>query len=156
MSTAGTQINQEVKLDGERKLLHDFFHMYFQVYVFFRYRWERVLIMCVCPKLLQCYGLEPARLLCSWDSPGKNTGMVPCPSPGDLRDPGDWACVSCVSSIGRRVLYLQHHLGSLMQSTSRETLGWRKHKLESRLPGEIAITSDMQMTPPLWQKVKRN
>ena len=31
-------------------------------------------------------------------------------------------------------------------------LGWRKHKLESRLPGEIAITSDMQMTPPLWQK----
>ena len=36
-----------------------------------------------------------------------------------------------------------------------ETLGWRKHKLESRLPGEISITSDMQMTPPLWQKVKK-
>ena len=34
-------------------------------------------------------------------------------------------------------------------------LGWRKHKLESILPGEILITSDMQMTPPLWQKVKR-
>ena len=33
-----------------------------------------------------------------------------------------------------------------MQSTSRETLGWKKHKLESRLPGEISITSDMQMT----------
>ena len=32
--------------------------------------------------------------------------------------------------------------------------GLRKHKLESRLPGETAITSDMQMTPPLWQKVK--
>ena len=30
-----------------------------------------------------------------------------------------------------------------------------KHKLESRLPGEISIISDMQMTPPLWQKVKR-
>ena len=43
-----------------------------------------------------------------------------------------------------------------MQSTSRETLGWKKHKLESRLPGEISITSDMQMTPPLWQKVMRN
>ena len=43
-----------------------------------------------------------------------------------------------------------------MQSTSRETLGWKKHKLESRLPGEISITSHMQMTPPLWQKVKRN
>ena len=35
-----------------------------------------------------------------------------------------------------------------------ETLGWKKPKLESRLPGEISITSDMQMTPPLWQKVK--
>ena len=31
-------------------------------------------------------------------------------------------------------------------------LGWRKHKLESRLPGEISITADMQMTPPLWKK----
>ena len=38
-----------------------------------------------------------------------------------------------------------------VQSTSWETLGWRKHKLESRLPGEISITSDMQMTPPFWQ-----
>ena len=37
-----------------------------------------------------------------------------------------------------------------------ETLGWKKHKLESRMPGEISITSDMQMTPPLWQKVKRS
>ena len=35
-----------------------------------------------------------------------------------------------------------------------ETLGWNKHKMESRLPGEISIASDMQMTPPLWQKVK--
>ena len=42
-----------------------------------------------------------------------------------------------------------------MQSTSWETLDWKKHKLESRLPGEISITSDMQMTPPLWQKVKK-
>ena len=42
------------------------------------------------------------------------------------------------------------------QSTSYEMLGWRKHKLESRLPGEISITSDMQMTPPLWQKAKKN
>ena len=43
-----------------------------------------------------------------------------------------------------------------MQSTSCEMLGWMKHRLESRLPGEISITSDMQMTPPLWQKMKRN
>ena len=42
-----------------------------------------------------------------------------------------------------------------MQSTLWETLGWKKHKLVSRLPGEISITSDMQMTPPLWQKVKK-
>ena len=38
-----------------------------------------------------------------------------------------------------------------IQSTSCEMLGWMKHKLESRLLGEISITSDMQMTPPLWQ-----
>ena len=43
-----------------------------------------------------------------------------------------------------------------MQSTSCQMLGWMKHKLESRLPGEISITSDRQMTPPLWQKVKKN
>ena len=41
-----------------------------------------------------------------------------------------------------------------MQSTSREMPGWMKHKLKSRLPGEISVTSDMQMIPPLWQKVK--
>ena len=39
-----------------------------------------------------------------------------------------------------------------MQSTSRENPGWMKFKLESRLLGEIPITSDMQMTPPLWEK----
>ena len=43
-----------------------------------------------------------------------------------------------------------------MQSTSWEMLGWMKDKLESRLPGEISIISDMQITPPLWQKVKKN
>ena len=39
-----------------------------------------------------------------------------------------------------------------MQSTSCEMPGWMKHKLVSRLLGEIPITSDMQVTPPLWQK----
>jgi len=43
-----------------------------------------------------------------------------------------------------------------MQNTSWETLGWMNHKLESRLPGETSVTSDMQMTPPLWQKAKKN
>ena len=41
-----------------------------------------------------------------------------------------------------------------MQSTSLEMLGWKKHKVESRFLGEISITSDIQMTPPLWHKVK--
>ena len=56
-----------------------------------------------------------------------------------------------VKAVYRHPAYLTY-----MQSTLRETLGWRKHKLESRLPGEISITSDMQMTPPLWQKMKKN
>ena len=43
-----------------------------------------------------------------------------------------------------------------VQCVSGETLYWKKQKLESRLLGEISITSDMQMTPPLWQKLKRN
>ena len=46
--------------------------------------------------------------------------------------------------------YLSH-----MQSTSCKMLGWMKHKLELRFLGEISITSDMQMTPPLWQKEKK-
>ena len=43
-----------------------------------------------------------------------------------------------------------------MQSTSYEMAGWMKHKLESRLLGEVSVTSDMQVTPPLWEKVKPN
>ena len=50
------------------------------------------------------------------------------------------------------------HLAYLtyIQSTSCEMSDWKKHKLESRLPREISVILDMQMTPPLWQKVKRN
>ena len=49
------------------------------------------------------------------------------------------------------------HLAYLtyMHSISYEMLGWMKHKLESRLVGETSRTSDMQMTPPLWQKMKK-
>ena len=43
-----------------------------------------------------------------------------------------------------------------VQSTSYKMLSWMKHKLESRYQGEISINSDMQMTPPLWQKGNRN
>ena len=50
------------------------------------------------------------------------------------------------------------HLAYLtyMQNTSCEMLGWMKHKPESRLQGETLLTSDMEMTPPLWKKEKRN
>ena len=47
-----------------------------------------------------------------------------------------------------KAVYCHHAYLTSMQSTSGETLGWKKHKLESRLPGEISITSDMQMTSP--------
>ena len=43
-----------------------------------------------------------------------------------------------------------------MQTTLCKTPGWMNHKLDSRLLGEISITSNTQMIPPLWQKVKRN
>ena len=55
-----------------------------------------------------------------------------------------------------KALYCHHAKLTYIQSTSWETLGCIKHKLESRLPGEISVTSDMQMIPPWWQKVKRN
>ena len=47
-------------------------------------------------------------------------------------------------------------LFNYVQSTSWEMLGWKKHKLESRFLGEISITSDKQMTRPLWHKVRKN
>ena len=53
----------------------------------------------------------------------------------------------CVKAVYCHPTYLTY-----MQSASWETPGWMKYKLESRLPGEISITSDMQMTPQLWQK----
>ena len=56
-----------------------------------------------------------------------------------------------IKAVYRHPAYLTY-----MQSTSCEMPDWMKHKLESRLPGEIPITSVMQMTPPLWQKTERN
>ena len=55
-----------------------------------------------------------------------------------------------------KAVYCHSAYLTYMQSTSCEMQGWMKHKLELRLPGEIPITSDMQMTPPLWHKVKKN
>ena len=64
-----------------------------------------------------------------------------------------------VSNLGKenmKAVYGHPAYLTYMQSTSCEMVGWMKHKLESRLLGEISITSDMQMTPPLWQKAKKN
>ena len=56
----------------------------------------------------------------------------------------------------RKGVYCHPAYFTSMQSTSWEMLDWVNLKLESRLPGEISITSDMQTTPPLWQEVKKN
>ena len=53
-------------------------------------------------------------------------------------------------------VYCHHAYLTYMQSTSYKMLGWMKQKLESRLSGEISITSDIQITSPLWQKAKKN
>ena len=61
------------------------------------------------------------------------------------------------SKLGKKYVKAVYcHLAYLtyIQSTLCEMSGWMKHKLESRLPGTISITSDIQMTPSLWQKVK--
>ena len=57
----------------------------------------------------------------------------------------------CVKAVYSHPAYL-----TSMQSPSCEMPGWIKHKLESRLLGEISITSDIQVTPPLRQKAKRD
>ena len=55
-----------------------------------------------------------------------------------------------------KAVYCHSAYLTYMQSVSCEMPGWMKHKLESRLLGEISITSDTQVTPPLWQKAKKN
>ena len=55
-----------------------------------------------------------------------------------------------------KAIYCHPTYLTYMQSTSGETLGWMKHQLESRFPGEISVISDTQITPPLWQKIKKN
>ena len=72
---------------------------------------------------------------------------------------GQAATVKTGSKLGKEYvkgIYCHPAYLPYMQSISCEMPGWMKHKLESRLPGEISITSDTQMTPPLWRKVKKN
>ena len=54
-----------------------------------------------------------------------------------------------------KVVYYHPDYLTYMKNISCEMLGWMRHTLESRLL-EVSITSDTQMTPPLWQKVKRD
>ena len=54
----------------------------------------------------------------------------------------------------RNINNLRYRDDTTLMADSEEEL--KRHKLESRLPGEISITSDTEMTPPLWQTVKRN
>ena len=63
----------------------------------------------------------------------------------DLFQTGKRVCQGCILSPYLFNLYAEY----IMRNAGL-------HKLESKLPGEISITSDMQMTPPLWQKVKKN
>ena len=62
------------------------------------------------------------------------------------------------STLGKehiKAVYCHSAYLTYMQSTSCKMAGWMKHKLKSRLQGEISITSDMHMTPPSWQKERR-
>ena len=98
--------------------------------------------------------LLPHGLYSPWNFPGQNTEMgsffllqVIFPTQGS--NPGLPHC--------RWILCQLSHKGSPYADYGvhhAKFPSWMKHKLESRLPGEISITSDMQMTPPLWQKVK--
>ena len=161
---------------------------------------------------------QPTRLLCPWDSPGKNTGVgchfllqcmkvksqselaQVCPTLSDPMDcslPGSsvhgifqarvlqWGAIAfsniiyymlntCMQvkkqqlepdveqwtgwKLGKEYAKAVYwHLAYLiyLQSTSFEMLGWMKRKLESRLPGEISITTDTQMIPPFGRKWRR-
>ena len=55
-----------------------------------------------------------------------------------------------------KAVYCYPDYSTYIQSTSCKMPGWMKHKKESRLLEEISVTSDMQIAPPLWQKMKRN
>ena len=73
-----------------------------------------------------------------WSQHWKRSVFIPIPKKGNVKECSNYCTIALISH------------------TSKVMPGWLKHELESRLPGEISITSDMQMTLPLWQKVKRN
>ena len=71
----------------------------------------------------------------------------------------------CIHEIKRHLLLGKKYVKAVychsafltsMQSISCEMPGWKKQKLESRLPGEVSITSDIKTASPLWKKAKKN
>ena len=99
-------------------------------------------------KILQEMGI-PDHLICLLKNlyPGQEATV----RTGHAARTGSQLEKECVTAVYCHPAYLTY-----MQSISCKMLGWMKHKLESRLPREISVASDMQMTPPLWQKAKSN
>ena len=115
--------------------------------IFLLFGVQKLLVFPICRKFLKRGNTRPPKLplrnLCANQNVTVTTGC------GTI----DWF------QIGKAVLkavYCHPAYLTYIQSVSREMPGVMKHKLESRLPGKTSITSDMQMTPPLWQKVKRS
>ena len=105
-----------------------------------------------------------------WPQDWKRSVFILIPKKGDAKE-----CSNCMqvkkqqleldmeqqtgSKLGKeyvKAVYCHPAYLTYMQSTSCKMPGWMKHKVESRLPGETSLTSNMQMTPPLWQKAKKN
>ena len=132
---------------------------------------------CVCYTIsvmsssLRPYGLWPTRLLCLWDSPGKNTGVCCHALQGSFRPRIETRSLSSriltrgffatsamweepkrkcilVAAATLYIIYCYPDYLTSKQSASCEMPDWMKHKLELRLLGEISITSEMQMTIP--------
>ena len=105
-----------------------------------------------------------------WPQDWKRSVFILIPKKGDAKE-----CSNCMqvkkqqleldmeqqtgSKLGKeyvKAVYCHPAYLTYIQSTSCKMPGWMKHKVESRLPGETSLTSNMQMTPPLWQKAKKN
>ena len=82
-----------------------------------------------------------------WSSAGQEATVRTGPGTTGWFQIGKGVCQGCILSPCLFNLYAEY----IMRNA-----GLVKHKMESRLLGEISVTSDMQMTPPLWQKAKRN
>ena len=80
-----------------------------------------------------------------WPQDWKRSVFIPIPKKGNPKECSNYRTIALIS-----------HASKAMLKILRARLQQYVHKLESRLLGEISITSDMQMTPPIWQRVKRN